>query len=345
MSNFTPSNLVKGQTKFNQQFLSGEWRAPDSAGIMTANTGAKANPMIASLRGREDRPVSAYLPVRQAATNGTGRVYNHTGNNGDSQEAPITWTEFSETFSISRKLADNNVFDFSEMFASEQLNAIYNLVNRIDAWFVNQCLADKTQVNVGGGQGNFNGGNNNYEVAQADRALFYENVKAMMQQNLYQKNLTAIVDSRANVLAREVGNQGTGNAVNTQYQLLGYDNVAASTRTILDVPTTYTESGIFFETGSVGLVPWIPPLNRKALDPEKAMSRNGDYGQVSIPNLGMDFAVSAYTERADTSANNGSAQDDLMQYELSIDLGFVPTPLSDFRGADDSVIYTAGVLA
>lgn len=344
MANFAPSNLVAGQAKFNERYLSGEWRMPDFAALSVADTGAKANPLLAELRTREDRAVNAYFPIRQAATDGTARSHAHTGARGDSQAEAISWTTFSEPFSISIKQGDNNVYDFAEMFAASQQNGLFNLLDRVDAWFVAQLLADKTQINVGGGNGAFNGVSFNYEVAQADKDFFYENVKAMMQQNLYRGQLTGILDSTANVLARKVGNQGTGNQTNEAYQLLGYDNLVASTRSILDVPTTFSESGIFFETGKVGIVPWIPRQNRKALDPEKAMSYNGDYGFIDMPGIpNMPVAVHAYAERADASGLNGGTQDLVLQYELSVDVGYVSAPLSDFRGADDSVVYTAGV--
>jgi len=342
MANFTPSNLVKGQAIFNDQFMSGEWRAPDSAAITTANTGAKANPSLAGLRSREDRAVDAYFPIRQASTNGTGRAHNHTGNRGDSLDEEITWSTFAESFSISKKMADNNVYDFSQMFAATQKNSLFNLINRVDSWFVSNLISNKTQVNAGGGRGVFDGTADDYQVAAAEQDLFYENVKAMMEQNLYRGNITGIIDSRANVLARNVGNQGTGNQSNLGYQLQGFDQLATTTRSILDVPATYTESGIFFETGLVGVVPRIPVQNRKALDPERAMSYNGDSGSISIPELGMDIAVHAYTERADTSSSNGDTQDEVMQYELSVDVGFVPAPLSN---TNETVIFSAGVLA
>ena len=344
MPNFSPSNLVAGQAKFTERYMSGEWNMPDTAAINVADTSAKANPILRELRTREDRAVNAYFPIRQAAINDTARAHDHTGARGDSQAQSITWSVFAEPFSISIKQSDNNVYNFAEMYAASLDNAVKNIADRVDQFFVTQLLTDKTQVNVGGGRGTFNAVSFNYEVAASDRTFFYENVKAMMTQNLYRRDITAIVDSRANVLAREVGNQGAGNQQNQQYQLLGYDNIVASTRTILPVPSTYTESGIFFETGIVGLVPWIPQQNRKALDPEKAMTFNGDYGQINVPGLDFPIGIHAYAQRADNTGSNGETQDVTLEVEVSIDLGYVSAPKSDFRGSNDSVVYTAGVL-
>ena len=95
----------------------------------------------------------------------------------------------------------------------------------------------------------------------------------------------------------------------------------------------------------VAMIPWIPKQNRKPLNMEKAMSFNGDYGSISIPELGVDFAIHAYAERAVNSGNNGETQDLTMNFEISVDFAYASAPLSALRGANDSVIYTAGVLS
>ncbi len=341
--NFSPSLLVDAQAKFNAKFLSGEWRMPDVAAFQVAEKGEIANPGLASIREREDRQVNAYFPIRQAATNGTARSHNHTGARGQSQAVGITWVTFSEPYSISLKQGDNNVFNFDEQFAATSRNAILNLNNRIDDYFVTQMIADKTAVNVGGGNGAFAAGD--YQVAAGDVDFFYENVKAMMNQNLYRGGLVGVVDSVAAVNANRVRNQGVGNSTNLAYTLNGYEQIVASTREIL-LPATFANgSGLFFENGLVAMIPWMPKQNRKALDAEKAMSYNGDYGQISIPEMGVNYAIHAYAERADNSGNNGETQDLTMQFEVSIDFAYASAPLSDFRGANDSVIYSAGVLS
>ena len=342
---FAPSDLVVGQAIYTEKMQSGEWRSPDSAAIQTAVTGGVTNPGLVDLHLREDRAIEAYFPIRQAATNGTARTHNHTGAIGASQKEDIVWNTFSEPFSISIKQADNNKFDFATMFASSQMNALNNLLDRIDTAFVANLIANKSQFGVDGGYGDFDqGGSNDYIVAAGDEDAYFENTKAFMEENLYRGQLTAIVDSRSNVLARRISNQGSANSENLQYTLSGYDNIVASTRAILDVPTTYTNSGIFFETGLVGAIPWIPLQNRKGLDPVKAMSFNGDYGSIPLPGYpGASVSVHAYSERADGTATGGYTQDLVMQFELSVDMGFVQAPLSDFRGANDAVVFTAGV--
>ena len=346
MPNFDASALVEGQAEYLDGHLKGEWRMPNSNAFRTANTGALANPRLADLRTREDRAVNTYFPIRQASTNGTARVPLHTGLRGDSDARVISWSTFSETFSISVDQALNNVESWAAQFAATKRGRVFNLINRIDDWYMAQAIAEKTQVNLGGGRGSFNGTTFDYEVPNGDERLFFSNVAAMMEQNDYTgTNITGVVDSAGGVLANDLQNQGGSNDRNTAYQFAGFDGVSVTNKAILDVPTTYEASGLFFETGLVGVVPWIPQKNRKALNPEKASSSEvGDFGSEMLPGLDIPVAISAYAKRADATAENGSGQDIVLQYEMSVDVGFVTAPVSDFRGANDSVIYTAGVL-
>jgi len=345
MANFSPSNLVAGQALFNEKFLKGEWRMPDTAAVKTSELGGIANPALNDLRTREDRTVNAYFPIRQAAVNQTARAHNHTGARGDSLAEAISWTTLAEDFSISIKQADNNVFSFEEMYAASLKNAVFNLMDRIDAYFVTQLLADKTQYNAGGGNGTFDGTANDYQLANSYKANWFQNVKAMMEFNLYRGNLIGILDSPAYVLAQDKAAQGDNNGVNTAFQFMGFEALVPTTRTLLDITNTYTESGLFFEPGLVASLPWIPVQNRKAMNPVLATSYNGDYGSFTVPEFpGVDFAIHSYAERADGSASNGYTQDVVIQVEISVDWGYVSAPLSTFRGSSESPVFSSGVL-
>lgn len=340
MSYFVPSALVAGQAKFTERMQKGEWRLPDSAAFNAAQKSLIANPALGDIRTREDRTVTAYFPIRQAAIGTSARAYNHTGARGDSSSKAITWTTFAEPFSISIKQADNNVFSFAEMFASSQLNAILNLINRIDAWFVAALLADKTQINLGGGNGSWVVGDLDYEVPAAEMNYFFQNARQMMNFNLFNGQLIAVADDKAVTLAQRLMAQGSANAMNYGFQFQGID-VLPTTRTILG--SSFNGSALVYENGLVAVEPWIPKQNRKPLDPGKAMEYNGDYGQITVPQLpGVPFAIHAYSQRADNSAVGGYTQDLTMEFEISVDLAYCSAPLSAIRGANDSVIYAVG---
>jgi hypothetical protein len=343
MAYFVPSALVAGQAKFTERMLSGEWRLPDSVAFNAAQKSVIANPSLADIRTREDRSVYAYFPIRQTAIGSSARAYNHTGARGDSLSKTITWTTFAEPFSISIKQADNNIFSFAEMYASTLQNACFNLINRADAWFVAQLVADKTQYSAGGGKGAWNGSSLNTEIPLSEQNYFFQNIRRLMEFNLYRGQLVVIADDSAFVLAQRLQALGSANAVNYGFQFAGLD-VLATTRTILGT-TNYGGSALAFENGLVAIEPWVPKQNRKALDMVKAYEYNGDYGQFFVPSLpGVPFAIHAYSLRADNASLGGYTQDLQMEVEVSFDLAYVSAPLSTYRSASDSVVYAVGQL-
>jgi hypothetical protein len=346
MANFAASALVAGQTLFTEQATNtAEFRLPDVAAIRTARISGLHNPSIESVKASVQRAVNAYFPIRQAATNGTTRPALHTGARGDSDAVAYTWTTFSEPFSISLNQAQNNVMTFAQMYAAAKRNAILNVLNRADAWFLAALLAEKTAINVGGANGTFNATDDVFEIDGASKDFFFSEAKIMMEQNLYRSNLVAIVDAKGKELARRVGAQGTGNSVNLSYTIDGYSGIMGTTRQILD-PTEFDASGIFFDPTAVAIAPWVQPDYRKDVDPDKAMnSAQGDRGQFSLAEMpGVSFMEKYYVVQADASAAQGTTDDVLMQGLISLDLAFAVAPTSDFRGSDDSVVYVAGAL-
>jgi hypothetical protein len=343
MAYFVPSALLAGQAQFNERFQRGEWRLPDSAALAVAAKAEIANPSLAEVRTREDRTVYAYFPIRQSATNGSARAAAHTGARGDSLSKTLSWTTYSEPFSISIKQADNNVFSFVQMYAATLQNALINLIARLDAALVAALVADKTQYNAGGGNGSVNSTDDIYEVPSAEANYFFQNAKQTLWFNLFRGQIMGIVDDKAFGLMQRLAAQGSANATNFGFQFAGMD-IVGTTRTVLG--TGYNGSGVFFENGLVAVAPWIPKQNRKPLDPEKAMTYIGDYGQISVPQFpGVNFAIHAYAAREDNGSYGGYTQDVTLQFEVSLDLAYQSAPLSTIRGASDSVVYGVGQLA
>lgn len=326
MAYFVPSALLAGQAKFNERFLSGEWRMPDSAVIRAAALAEIANPALIAIRTREDRTVTCYFPIKQSAIGSTARAAAHTGARGDSTSENLSWSTYAEPFSISIKQADNNVFSFAEMFAATQRNALINLLARLDAGFAALLVADKSGVNGGGGNGTFNSTDDVYEVPLSEANYIYQNVKDSMWYNNYRGELIALADSKAFSLSQRLRAQGSANATNFGFQFDGMQLVG-TTRTLLG--TSYNGSIIAYENGLVALVPWIPKQNRKPLDPEKAMTYIGDYGQIMIPELpNVPFAIHAYGVREDNGSYGGYTQDVTLQFEISVDIAYASAPLS-----------------
>jgi hypothetical protein len=325
MANFAASVLALGQAKFTNQFIGlGEWRKEDVAAIQVMEKGAIANPLLRDIRTSEQRTVEAYMPIRQASTGGTKRVYNHTGNFGDSLKQALAWGTLSETFKVSAKLADNNVLVAADMFAADLRNAIDNLLLRSNALLIASLVADKTEENAGGANGTFNATSHNYEIPNSQNDFFYQEVQAMMRKNRYVTPLISIADSKALVNAQRLGWQGQANAQNLNPQFAGQTIVGTNE----DIITGQSGSVLTFASGAVAYMPWIPSKNRKALDPNKILDNVGDFGQISVPELGVDFAIHAYSQRADTESVGGDSQDVVTEFEVSIDWAYASTPIS-----------------
>ena len=94
-------------------------------------------------------------------------------------------------------------------------------------------------------------------------------------------------------------------------------------------------------SNTVGALNWIPKQNREG---------EGDYntyvGGYGVFNYrGVKFAVHAYRQRADTSASNGNSQDDVIEFELSLDTSYNKAPLIYTTDRTDSVIHEFGQLS
>lgn len=356
MANLTPTNLLAAIARVTEKYNSSEFRMPDTAALSTAYIGEKTNPSLAAMRMREDRETYYDFPIRKAEGSATQRTALHTGDRNDSLRTQLVWQTFVDTFSISMKQLDNNTISFEEAFAKGVQSCVMNNLKDADDWFIAQLLADKTQINVNGVRANWNTDNYDLELASAQKDYWKEQIEANMGNNEYSGELMIIADSLAHIDMTRSLNQGAGNSVNLGYQFGG----GAITKTSKTILSGYDGSAIAFPMEQAGVFQWIPKQNRKAINTEKAMSSEvGDFGSMQIPVMDdkgnvkytVDAAMSMYAKRADTSSNNGNAQDVLYQIEISWDMAYLSAPLSSFRatgdfaGLTDSVVYTYGLQA
>jgi len=354
MANLTPTNLLSAIARVTELYNSAEFRMPDTAALATAYIGEKTNPSLAAMRMREDRQTYYDFPIRKADGGLSDRAALHTGSRTDSLRTELTWESFVDTFSISMKQLDNNTISFEEAFAKGVQSCVMNNLKKADDWFIAQLLADKTQINVGGIRGTWDGTNYNMLLDAGQQDYWKEQVEANMGNNEYYGELMIIADSLAYIDMVRSLNQGTGNSVNLGYQF-GSGMLTKTSKTLL---SGYNGSSIAFPMDYAGLFQWIPKQNRKPIDRTKAISSEvGDFGSITIPivddkgnqKYSIDAAISMYAKRTDTSAANGNAQDVLYQIEISWDMAYLSAPLSTFRatgdfvGKTDSVIYTYGL--
>ena len=333
MPNFTISNLVKAQAILAERFRQPEMRPPAAPVTLL---GMRNNEMIlpshSTLRTREDRPVSAYLFKRTKRTPGSSRTYNHSGDRGDSIGVDLSWSTISDTFSISIKQLDNNVFGFEQALANLIQNAAININDAIEEMLVTYLIAQRTQVNAATKGGTFNTANYAFEISDADKQLFFQRIGSMMRQNDYRGSYDLIADPIIYSSAQYLASQGTMNGTNYGFQFGGL-NIAESIR--LDDANYPKGVALALPENQFGILDWIPRQNRRGEGDYN--SYVGGYGSMVDPmGSGMTFAVHGYQQRADTSTQNGDTQDVVIEFELSVDISPLIAPLST---APESVVF------
>lgn len=334
MANFSPSNLVAAQLMLQDKFKSPENRFKASP---VMSMGLKNQGILVqdyqSLRTREDRALYAYLLNRTKRSTSSSRTHNHTGNRGDSTQMSLTWTTFTDPFSISLKQMSNNMFDLNTTLAHQLENSMKNIIESIETYIVANLQTNRTQVNDATANGTFNATNDVFEISSSTQ--FWQILKSMMRQNDYKGMFDVITNSYGFVDAEYQAAQGIANSTNTQFQFQGM-NIAESYE-LADSNYPATNISLIMPEGGFAVLPWIPGENRRGEG--DYMSSLGGYGSISDPfGLGLEFALHGYSERADTSASNGSTQDNLMQFELSVD---VAIPLAPLSTANETVIFEA----
>ncbi|HEY1044956.1 MAG TPA: hypothetical protein VGF79_00860 [Bacteroidia bacterium] len=332
MANFSPTNLVKAQALLNKKYQAPENRMKVSPavalGLMNQDF---LIPGAADLRKREDRAVEANILKRSKRASGSARTHNHTGNRGDSFVLALSWATFSDPFSISLKQMDNNAFAFEQALAQQFENSMKNIIEDIETDQVTYLQAQRTQINAATQGGSFNGANDAFEISTANQ--FFQTIKSMMRQNNYRDELDVILNPLGFIDAEYQKAQGAGNNANLTFQFNGM-NIAESIE-LADANYTTGALGLIMPKGSFALLPWIPPVNRRGEG--DYMSYVGGFGVMQDPwGLGITFAVHGYAERADASGSNGSSQDVVMQFELSVDMASCLSPVSV---ATESVVF------
>lgn len=361
MANYVASNLVAAQAQFAKNFSSPEIRRKQNPALALALQNLQVTiPGQLELRKREDRAVNAYLPKKILPGSGTARAARPTGSAGDSVQIGLTWQSVVETFQISMKQGDTNVFNFQAMLQNQLMQAALNLHSRLGTIFLNYMQTARNQIltipyTSAVVQGvTANATNFSYEVAGSDRNFFFQKIANVMSQLNYQGDLDVITDSNTFLLAQQLRAQGTQNGNNFGFQ---FDRMTPmQTNEVIDALYSVGQGGaaLAMPAGTFAALPWIPLQNRQGKGDYD--SYTGGYGTFADP-LGLTvneidsngvavanpllYSVYAYTQASDNGANNGYLQDQVTVFEISIDVAPTLAPLS---GTNESVVNEFGLL-
>jgi hypothetical protein len=342
MADYAASVFAKAQTILNERFQAAEMRQKPSAVLMTLlkNTNFLI-PDIRGLRDREDRATKTYLKNRASRALTNSRTASRSGAVADSTEVDIAFTTYTDGFATSLKRGDNNMFNDATQLAHEMENSIINLHEGIETALVTWLDANKTTAsNPPSGalkRATFNGTNDVYEIAGADSDEYWHIMKSIFRQEKYSVGtLDVVTDSLLASTGEFSSQQGQGNSTNLGFQFSGLSVMES-----IEVNDSNYANGISFAmpTGMTGIIDWIPKQNRQGKGDFD--SYLGGFSTMTDPMTGLTFAVHGYTERADTSATNGNTQDEVTQWEISVDLSPQKAPLT---AAGESPIFAIGQL-
>lgn len=336
-TNYVPSNLAKAQAKLMSQFQAAELRYTDPAVYrLFLQQSPIMFPNFEQIRTREDRTVEAYYKERTSRSLSTGRAHEHTGAHGDTGVLTPAWTTYSDPFAISLKQADNNMYSLEEMQMNELENAFKNFIEGNETTATAYLMTNRSHINAAtftnanDDLGVFNDSTYVHEIPASTfwgtsnfNVMFGQSVKTVMQINKY-NGFALACDSIAWAKLNYVANQGNANANNLSFTLDGIEYYHAIKLNALAVALGYTSGfALAIPTGTIGCLPWIPKQNRIGVD-----TKEQTYSSLINPFDGQLYAIHSYATRADGSLTNGYTQDELQQFEISIDLAFEHAPLS-----------------
>lgn len=331
MANRTISNFNTAQAKmlgaFQNQTL--RYRKPVTylAMLLSSNI---FFPNYYSLRLREDRAIDINYKLRSSRTLGVGgRTVGHAGVKGDTAKLTPSWSVKDDKFNISIKQADNSLYNFQEQLAQELQDVAANFAEGLETAAVDYIFNNRSGVNIASVSGTFDPVDSVYKITDAtngNKAIQIS--KSVMHVNKYSdSNLVAFCDTAAYNKFLFDAAQGAQNQTNLSFQFQGVTYIHSvelgSKFSALNVGAGYPlGSWVMAEKGTFGVLPWIPKQNRIGVTTKVA-----DFMSMTNPITGDLMAVHSYETSADDSLSNGSAQDVVTQYEVSIDIAMEKAPL------------------
>lgn len=345
MANYADSLWLAAQYKLDEMMQKPEFKHKPSAAlsVFLKNTNmlvpASAREAAWNQKPSDQVAINVKNLAKHTVALGAARAHDHTGAIGDSMTVTPTYTTYSRKFKYSKKQADRNVFGLAEMIAAEVRSAAIDLHSGIETALLANLNTNKSQVVVSATpqSGQWDAANFLFGIYATDKTQYFQYLKMFMQEQYYGGSFDVINNVRAQAQAMFLGQQGQGNATNLGWQIDGLNMVAS---TELANAAGYDWMSYIIPEGSIGILPWIPLLNRQGDGDPFVIG--GRYSTIADPlGSGLTFALHEYAVAADNSAAAGETQDVNVEVELSIDLAPIIAPMST---ANASPIFKAGQL-
>jgi hypothetical protein len=347
MANYATSVLAKGQAVVTQKNQAPEQRRKIPTVMELALKNQEYSiPNAPDLRKSDLRPVEIYYQNDVAAGSATSKSHLHTGTYGDSGKVELTYVTHVETMSLPRKIAQNNILTYQQMFNNLYEMKWKNLRNRHDNSALAFLIANRMQLSAAvinaqiasANPGTYSEANYALEIDATKASRFAQKAKDYMAARLYMGQYDVVADLQIASEFEFANQQGTGNNTNLGWQFADM-NIS---RTQSVVSSAYGAGAmLILPAGLFAGMYWNDALNKSDAvnSPETEV---GVAGTVKDPFGSPAIAdISMYTKRADTSANTtgGSTQDWVDEWELSLTVAYALPPLST---AGESVVHMVG---
>jgi hypothetical protein len=327
MADYAYSVLATGQTMVAEQAAKPEMRhqSYNISKILKDNAPALFLPgEIEKLSTSTARTLEAYAFTKSATDAITAKSATHTAAAfGDTQKMTVTFSTIGQEFKTGLAMADNNKMTYQEMWNNRYMSAWIHIMDTLETAGYTFLNTYRTQVapSTDAQFGTWDGSNYLWSVPNADRQWYWQYIAGVLADNNYDQVMDIINTNGGQALARQYMNQGQSNGTNTSFQfdnmtLYGNKNVAAFSTAIC--------TSFAIPMGTAGIVFRNDQLNRA-----NHTSRIQTYTTVTDPfGFGITADLHFYETAASTSGNNGKTQDEVIEWELTLQYAINKAPLS-----------------
>lgn len=346
MANYAASVLAKGQAVVTQRNQQPEQRRKVPTVMELALRNQEFSiPNANELRKSDLRTVEIYYQKNVTAGSVTAKAYNHTGTYGDSAAVTLTYVTHVEKIQLPRKIAQNNIITYEQMFTNLYEMKWKNLRSRHDTSALAFLIAQRCQLSAAvinaaiasANPGTWEDTYNSLGIDAINKSVFIQKLKSFMAARLFSGEYDIVADLQLADAFEFAMQQGQANNTNTSFQFAG----ANISKTQDVISAGYPLGSVLaMPAKSFAALQWNDPLNRKGVN-----SGENNVGVLTTANdplgSGAVADVSMYTGRADTSANTsgGSTQDIVDEWEIAVTIAYALPPLST---TNDSVVHLIG---
>jgi len=345
MADYSTSRWDAFKYKLNAAMNAPEFRTSPSPTLTTLlrNTGflipASEMERTLGLKQSDQDTVAVKILNKQNISVTNARAAAHTGSKNDGTSVNATFTTHTANFGYSLKESDRTIWQFAEIQSKQILSAIIALHEDIETGLVTWLGTNKSQVvqNVSPRSCGWDASLNKALIANTDFNRWAQRIKGFMREQKY-KGLYEIIADEVLFQEKEwLIQQGQGNSTNSSFQ---FGDLSAMVSQDITVASGSVGSGFLFPAGTVGILSWIPNLNKIDFgDPGKI---GGFYTTIPDPfGTGLVFCVHERYVAADNEGTSGETQDINVFVEISVDLAPIKAPMST---ASASPIFMFDVL-